>query len=62
MHFFKQNCDPAIYFNGKAYPTSVYMQAYNEATHDKQLEKEIDALEKKYIQLHLDMLMNEQDH
>ena len=54
---FRKNFDPVIYFEGKPYPVSLYMQAYNLANRDERLAAEIDALEKKYIQLHLDELM-----
>lgn len=52
--------EPAIYFEGKAYPVSIYMQAHDMANHDTRLMDEIDKLEKKYIKLHLDQLMKEE--
>lgn len=62
MNFhYKVTPEPAIYFEGKAYPTSIYMQAYNLANHDTRLGAEIEALEHKYIKLHLEELMKEEE-
>jgi len=61
MRWFERNFDPAICFEGEWYPTSIYMQAYDMANHDTRLMDEIDKLEKKYIKLHLDQLMKEEE-
>ena len=45
-----------ILFNGKQYSGYVYMQALEAADKDPDLRKEIDRIEKEYIQKHLDIL------
>lgn len=61
MHLIERNFDPAICFEGKWYPTSIYMQAYDMVRDDPQLMNEIHKLEHKYIKLHLDRLMKEEE-
>lgn len=59
---FKPNYDPVIYYEGKPYPISVYMQALHRADTDGRLKAEIEELNKKYISLHLELLMKEYEN
>ena len=61
MRWHERNFDPAICFEGEWYPTSIYMHAYNMAHDDPRLMDEINKLEQKYIKLHLDQLMKEEE-
>lgn len=49
----KLNLDPVIYFEGKPYPVSAYLQAMEAADKDARLKEEIQELELKYIRMHL---------
>lgn len=49
----KLNLDPVIYFEGKPYPVSAYLQAMEAADKDARLKEEIHELELKYIRMHL---------
>ena len=56
---FREHLDPAIYFEGKSYPLSIYMQAYNAADRDPELAAAIDKIEKDFIRKHLEELMKD---
>lgn len=52
--------DIEISFEGKSYPSNLYIHAYTNAMSDPGMQKEISDIQRKYLQKHLETLLSTQ--